>query len=170
MAENTLKDPYLFDFIKLGENALERDLEYQFINHMSKFLLELGMGFAYVGQQYHLGVSNKDFYIDLLFYHLKLHSYIVIELKTGEFKPEYAGKLNFYLSAVDEQVKDIKDSPTIGILICKSKDDVVAKYSLQGIKKPMGITEYKLTKALPKKLKPSLPTIEEIEEKLSKNQ
>jgi predicted nuclease of restriction endonuclease-like (RecB) superfamily len=169
-AENVIKDPYLFDFIKLSENAIERDLENQLISHISKFLLELGKGFAYVGQQYHLAVSSKDFYIDILFYHLKLHAYVVIELKTGEFKPEYAGQLNFYLSAVDEQVKDKKDNPTIGILICKSKDDIVAKYSLQGINKPMGITEYKLTKALPKNLKPSLPTIEEIEAQLSKNE
>jgi predicted nuclease of restriction endonuclease-like (RecB) superfamily len=169
-AENTLKDPYIFDFIKLHENAIERDFENQLVNHISKFLIELGKGFAYVGRQYHIEVSNKDFYIDLLFYHLKLHSYVVIELKTGEFKPDFAGQLNFYLSVVDDLIKDEHDNPSIGILICKSKDEIVAKYALHGMNKPMGVTEYKLTKAIPKKLQPSLPTIEEIERDLEKIQ
>ncbi len=167
LAIQTLKDPYCFDFLTLTENYNEKELEDSLVENITKFLLELGAGFSYIGRQYKLEVGNNDFYIDLLFYHVKLHSYIVVELKTGEFKPEYAGKLNFYVSVVDDLVatKDI-DKPTIGILICKSKDNMVVEYALKDINKPIGISEYKLTQVLPKEFKSSLPSIEEIEAEL----
>ncbi len=168
-AENIVKDPFVFDFINLAKEAKERDIENQLVNNMSKFLIELGKGFAYVGQQYPITVSHKDYRIDLLFYHLKLHSYVVIELKTGDYKPEYTGKLNFYLSVVDDKIKGENDNPSIGLIICKSKDDVIAKYSLENISKPIGISKYIFGKEVPSKLRSKLPTIKEIEEKLSKN-
>lgn len=169
LAIQTIKDPYLFDFLTLSETFNERELEISLIKHLEKFLIELGEGFAFVGRQYHLEVSDRDFYIDLLFYHLKLRSYIVIELKKGEFKPEYAGKLNFYCSAVDDKLKHETDNPTIGLILCQNKDKIFAEYALKDINKPIGISEYQLTQALPPDYKGSLPSIEELEEQMSKD-
>lgn len=166
LAQQMLKDPYKLDFIGLGDDAHELDIEKALTEHITKFLLELGAGFAYVGRQYHLEVGGDDFYIDLLFYHLKLRCYVVIELKTGDFKPEYAGKLNFYLSVVDDLIKHPSDNPSVGIILCKGKNKVVAEYALRDINKPMGISEYKLTESIPENLKGSLPTIEELEMEL----
>ncbi len=166
LAKEILKDPYKFDFLSLSEEYLEKDLEEALINHITKFLLELGAGFSYVGRQYPVEVGGKDYQIDLLFYHLKLRCFVVVELKKGEFIPEHAGKLNFYLNAVDDLLKHPADSASIGILICKERNKVVAEYALRGIDKPIGIAEYELTQAIPEKLKGSLPTIEEIEKEL----
>lgn len=166
LAKETLKDPYNFDFLTLSKEVLERDMEKALVEHITKFLLELGAGFAFVGKQYQLEVGGEDFYIDLLFYHLKLRCYVVVELKTTKFKPEYAGKLNFYLSAVDDLLKTKADKPTIGILICKEKNKIMAEYALKDIKKPIGVSEYKLTEAIPKEFKSSLPSIEELEKEL----
>lgn len=163
LAAQTLKDPYNFDFLGLHNDALEREIENELTKHITQFLLELGKGFAFVGRQYKVEVSDNDYFIDLLFYHLELRSYIVIELKSGRFKPEYAGKLNFYLSAIDSQVKKENDNPTIGILLCKKKDKIEAEYALRDINKPMGISEYKLTEAIPENIKTQLPSIEELE-------
>jgi len=147
---------------------LKKVVEDELSKHITKFLLELGKGFAFVGRQYKIEISENDYYIDMLFYHLDLRSYIVIELKSGKFKPEYAGKLNFYLSAVDSQLKKEIDNPSIGILLCKTKDKIEAEYALRDINKPMGISEYKLTEAIPDDLKYKLPTIEELENELEK--
>jgi predicted nuclease of restriction endonuclease-like (RecB) superfamily len=166
LAQEALKDPYIFDFLTLEEPFHERELETGLIGHVEKFLLELGAGFAFVGRQYHLEVSDQDFYIDLLFYHTKLRCYVVIELKKGKFKPEYAGKVNFYCSVVDDVLRHEQDNPTIGLILCQSHDRVVAEYTLRGINKPIGVSEYELTRALPDSLKSSLPTVEEIEERL----
>lgn len=163
LARQLIKDPYTFDFLTLTDDCNERELETALIDHITRFLLELGSGFAFVGRQKGLQVGEREFFLDLLFYHTKLHCYVVIELKTGEFEPEYAGKLNFYLKAVDEQVCGDRDEPTIGILLCKSRDRVVVEYALSDIRKPMGVSEYQLTRALPDNLKPSLPSIEELE-------
>ena len=163
LAQQLIKDPYTFDFLSLTEDYNERQLEKALIDHITKFLLELGTGFAFVGRQKGLQVGERDFFLDLLFYHTRLHCYVVIELKTGEFEPEYAGKLNFYLKAVDEQLRGDRDEATIGILLCKSRDRVVVEYALSDIGKPMGVSEYQLTRALPDNLKPSLPSIEELE-------
>jgi predicted nuclease of restriction endonuclease-like (RecB) superfamily len=168
LANETLKDPYNFDFLGLQEDALEKVVEDELTKHITKFLLELGKGFAFVGRQYKIEISETDYFIDMLFYHLELRSYVVIELKSGKFKPEYAGKLNFYLSAIDSQLKKEIDNPTIGILLCKSKDKIEAEYALRDINKPMGISEYKLTEAIPENLKYKLPTIEELENELEK--
>ena len=161
LAKEITKDPYIFDFLTLSEDYKEKELEDALIENIKDFLLELGNGFAFVGKQYKLEVSNQEFRVDLLFYHIKLHSFVVIELKNDEFKPEYAGKLNFYVSAVDDILKSEMDNPTIGILICKSKDNLIVEYALRDINKPIGISEYKLTKELPDELKKSIPTIEE---------
>jgi len=166
LARQTLKDPYLFDFLTLTEPFEERELEVGLVKHLEKFLLELGQGFAFVGRQYHLTISDKDFYIDLLFYHLKLRCFVVIELKKGDFKPEYAGKMNFYCSAVDDFLKHPDDQPTIGLILCQTKDRILAEYALRDMHKPIGISEYELTRALPENLKSSLPSIEEIEAEL----
>lgn len=164
----TLKDPYLFDFLSLGTAAQERELESALVQHIEKFLLELGAGFAFVGKQFPLEVGGQDFRLDLLFYHLKLRCYVVIELKVDEFKPEYAGKLNFYLSAVDDLLRHPNDEPTIGILLCRSKNGVVAEYALRDINKPMGVAEWTqaLTKSLPDPLQSKLPSVEELEAEL----
>jgi predicted nuclease of restriction endonuclease-like (RecB) superfamily len=167
LARQSLKDPYIFDFLTLSEPFSERELETELIKYLEKFLLELGTGFSFVGRQYHLTISNKDFYIDLLFYHLKLRSFIVIELKKGDFKPEYAGKMNFYCSAVDDLLKHSTDNATIGMILCQTKDRILAEYALGDINKPIGISEYELTRALPENLKSSLPSIEELETELS---
>jgi len=166
LARQTLKDPYIFDFLSLAENAKERDIEAALTQHISQFLLELGAGFAFVGKQVHLEVGGDDFYLDLLFYHLKLRCYIVIELKTGDFKPEHTGQLNFYLSAVDSQIKTKQDEPTIGLLLCKSRNKIVAEYALRDNSKPIGIAEYQLVNALPKDLEEQLPSIEQIEKEM----
>lgn len=168
LAQQTLKDPYVFDFMTLTETAKEKDIEQQLVNHITRFLLELGKGFAFVGQQYHIEIGEKDYYIDLLFYHIHLKCYVVIELKNTRFIPEYAGKLNFYLSAVDSLLKKEDDKPTIGILLCREKNSIEAEFSLRDINKPMGVSEFQITEHLPKELKDSLPTIEEIENELNK--
>ena len=167
LAQQTLKDPYVFDFLTLTQNYNEKELEQGLIEHITQFLLELGAGFAYMGKQVHLQVGQQDFYIDLLFYHAYLHCYVVIELKAGDFKPEHAGKLNFYITAVDRQMRKEGDAPTIGILLCKNKDKVVAEYALSDIQKPIGVSEYQLTQSLPENLQSQLPSIEEIEQELS---
>lgn len=169
LAHYTLKDPYIFDFLSIGREAHEREVEKVLVRHMEKFILELGAGFAFVGRQYHLEVGDQDFYIDLLFYHLKLRCFVVIELKDKDFKPEYAGKMNFYLSAVDDMVKHESDQPSIGLILCKSKNNVLAEYTLRDMTKPIGLAEYRLTESLPENLQTALPTIEELEAELSKN-
>ena len=167
LAIETLKDPYNFDFLTLTEKHNEKELEDALIKHVTHFLLELGAGFSYLGKQYKLEVSGDEFFIDLLFYHVKLHCYVVVELKAVKFKPEFAGKLNFYVSAVDGILKSEQDDTTIGILICKSKNDTVVEYSLKDVHKPIGVSEYIITKNLPDEFKSSLPSIEEIEAELS---
>lgn len=169
LAIQMLKDPYNFDFLDIRQRHDERELEDALMENMTKFLLELGQGFSFLGRQYKLVVGESEFKIDLLFYHVKLHCYVVVELKTGDFKPEYAGKLNFYISAVDGEIKDERDNPTIGILICRSKNDTVVEYALKDINKPIGVSEYQFTQILPENLKSSLPSIEEIEAELSEN-
>jgi len=166
LAQQVLKDPYIFDFLTLAEPFQERELEVGLVRHLEKFLLELGQGFAFVGRQYHLEVSDKDFYLDLLFYHLKLRCFVVIDLKKGDFKPEYAGKVNFYCSVVDERLKHETDQLTIGLILCQTKDRILAEYALRDIHKPIGVSDYELTRALPENLKSALPTIEEIEAEL----
>ncbi len=168
IAQSLLKDPYIFDFLTLEAPFHERELEAGLVQHLQKFLIELGRGFAFVGRQYHLEVSERDFYVDLLFYHLQLRCYIVIELKSGDFKPEYAGKVNFYCSAVDDLLRHEQDAPTVGLILCQTQDRVVAEYSLRGIQKPIGLAEYELTRALPDSLASSLPSIEELEAELSR--
>ncbi len=168
LARQVLKDPYIFDFLTLDTEFREKELEAGLLRHLEKFLLELGSGFAFVGRQYHLDIGDDDFYIDLLFYHLKLRCYVVIELKRGKFLPEYAGKMNFYLNAVDDLLRYPDDKPSIGLVLCQDKNRIVAEYALRGVNKPIGISEYQLTRALPEELKSSLPTIEEIEEELGK--
>ena len=163
LINDTLKDPYNLDFLGLEEDAIERTIEDEIVKNITNFLLELGKGFAYLGRQYKIEVSENDYFIDLLFYHMELRSYIVIELKAGKFKPEFAGKLNFYLSAVDSQLKKPEDNPSIGILLCKKKDKIEAEYALRDLNKPMGISEYNLTSAIPENLKSKLPSIEELE-------
>jgi predicted nuclease of restriction endonuclease-like (RecB) superfamily len=168
LAQQTLKDPYVFDFLTMSKPFHEKDIERQLIAHITKFLLELGKGFAFIGQQYHLEVGETDYYIDLLFYHARLKCYVVIELKNTKFIPEYAGKLNFYLSAVDSLVKQDDDKPTIGILLCRDKNNFETEFALRDINKPMGVSEFQLTEILPEELKSSLPSIEEIENELKK--
>jgi len=168
LARETLKDPYNFDFLCLNDDALERDIEDALTSHITRFLLEMGAGFAFVGRQYNLEADGKDFFIDLLFYHIKLRCYVAIELKAGEFKPEFAGQINFYLTALDETVKTKTDNPSIGLILCKTRSKVIAEWSLRKMNAPIGISEYKLTSTVPNKLKPSLPSIEEIEMELSK--
>ena len=168
LAAQTMKDPYVFDFIPFKEDMMERDIEQALVKDVTKLLLELGTGFAFLGNQYHLNVGGDDFYIDLLFYNLNLRCYVVIELKTGEFKPEYAGQLNFYLSAVDGILKKENDHPSIGLLLCKSKNDLVAEYALKDMSKPMGVSAYKVTSSLPEELQRQLPSIEDIEKRIQR--
>nr|WP_311527382.1 PDDEXK nuclease domain-containing protein [uncultured Ralstonia sp.] len=167
LARESLKDPYRFDFLGLTDEAQEREIEHALVRHVTEFLLELGAGFAFVGRQVLLNVGGDDFFIDLLFYHLKLRCYVVIELKGGKFKPEHLGQLGFYLTAVDAQVKHPQDNPTIGLLLCKSKNKVVAEYALRDNAQPLGIAEYKLLESLPEPLQTSLPSIEQIEQELT---
>lgn len=163
-----LKDPYVFDMLTFSDEYSERDVELGLVHHIEKFLVELGCGFAFMGRQYHITVSNDDYYIDLLFYHTLLHRYVVIELKKGDFKPEYIGKLNFYCSAVDDNLKHDGDNETIGLLLCQTKDKVKAEYALRGVMKPIGISEYELGQSLPTNLRSTLPSIEDIENQLNK--
>lgn len=166
LAVQTMKDPYIFDFIPFKEDMVERDIEQALVKDITKLLLELGTGFAFLGNQYHLNVGGDDFYIDLPFYNLNLRCYIVIELKTGEFKPEYAGQLNFYLSAVDGMLKKDNDNSSIGLLLCKSKNALVAEYALKDMSKPIGVSEYKITNSLPEGLSRQLPSIEDIQKRI----
>jgi predicted nuclease of restriction endonuclease-like (RecB) superfamily len=167
LARQALKDPYIFDFLTLRQPFTERELETELTRHIQQFLLELGTGFAFVGRQYQLTVSDKDYYLDLLFYHLQLRCYVVIDLKKGEFKPEYAGKMNFYCSAVDDLLRHPTDQPTIGLVLCQTKDRVLAEYALRDVGKPIGVSEFELTRALPDTIKSSLPSIEDIENELT---
>ncbi len=167
LAQETLKDPYLFDFLGLGDEAHEREIENGLIRHITRFLLELGAGFAFVGRQFRLEVAGDEFFIDLLFYHTRLKCYVVVELKATAFKPEHAGQLNFYLAAVDAQVRAPDDKPTIGLLLCKQQNRLVAEYALSGIDKPIGVAEYQLMRDLPANLGASLPSIAQIEAELS---
>ena len=166
LAQEITKDPYNFDFLTLGQEARERDLERGLLDHLRQFLLEMGIGFAFVGSQYPLSVGGDDFFIDLLFYHLKLRAYVVIDLKMKAFTPEFAGKMNFYLSAVDDLLRHPDDQPSIGIILCKTRERVVAEYTLRDINKPIGISEYLLAESLPERLQSSLPTIAELERQL----
>lgn len=168
LAKQSFKDPYLFDFLNIGDETQERELENALVQHISQFLLELGSGFAYVGRQVHMEVGDQDFYIDLLFYHLKLRCYVVIELKAVDFKPEHAGKLSFYLTSVDRQIKTEQDNPTIGLLLCKTRNKVIAEYALNNLNNPIGVSEYQLTQALPADLEDKLPSIASIEAELAK--
>ena len=167
LAKEILKDPYNFDFLTLKEIYNEKQLEDALIENITNFLLELGTGFSYVGRQYKLVIDDEEFYIDLLFYHIRLHSYVVIELKTGKFKPEYAGKLNFYVSAVDDMLKTEQDNPTIGILICKERNKTIVEYALRDISKPIGVSQYVLTKSLPEHYKNLLPSIDQLSRELN---
>jgi predicted nuclease of restriction endonuclease-like (RecB) superfamily len=167
LAEQTMKDPYIFDFIDFRQGMVEREIENELVKNITRLLLELGTGFAFVGNQYHIEVENEDFYIDLLFYNIKLHCYVVIELKNGDFKPEYAGKLNFYISAVDDLLKTSQDNSTIGILLCKNKKGMIAEYSLRDIEKPIGVSEFKLFGRLPKEYENVLPSPEDIKRRIS---
>jgi len=167
LARETLKDPYRFDFLGLSDQAQEREVESALVKHVTEFLLELGAGFAFVGRQVLLDVGGDEFFIDLLFYHLKLRCYVVLELKAGKFKPEHLGQLGFYLTAVDAQVKHPQDAPTIGLLLCKNKNKVVAEYALRNNAQPMGVAEYQLLASLPPELQTSLPSIEQIERELA---
>lgn len=166
LAHDTLKDPYLFDFLGLGNQARERAIETGLVRHVTRFLLELGSGFAFVGRQYRLEVEGDEFFIDLLFYHTRLKCYVVVELKATAFKPEHAGQLNFYLTAVDRQVKAPDDKPTIGLLLCKTRKRTVAEYALSGIDKPIGVAEYRLLRDLPQSLTTSLPSVAQLESEL----
>lgn len=169
MVRQALKDPYIFDFLTIEEPFHERELETELISHLEKFLLELGQGFAFVGRQYRIEVGEEDYYIDLLFYHLTLRCFVVIELKKGSFKAEYAGKMNFYCNVVDDRLRHPDDNPTIGLILCQERKTVLAEYALRGIDKPIGISQYELTRALPDNLKSALPSIEDIERELSEN-
>jgi len=164
LVQQSFKDPYIFDFLTMTEPFLEKELELNLVKHMEKFLIELGSGFAFVGRQYKLEIEDNEYYIDLLFYHLKLRAYVVIELKKGKFKPEYSGQVNFYCNVVNDKLSHKDDNPTIGLILCQEKNDVVAEYSLKSMNQPIGISEYNLTEALPKEFKSSLPTIEQIEQ------
>ena len=168
LAHNLLKDPYSFDFLNQGQAAHERDLERGLINHMRQFLLELGVGFAFLGNQYRLEVGGEEFFLDLLFYHVKLRCYVVLELKVTAFQPEYAGKLSFYLAAVDDLLRHPEDAPTIGILLCKTKNDVIVEYALKKNTAPIGVSTYQLEEALPKSLEGVLPTVAQLEAELER--
>jgi predicted nuclease of restriction endonuclease-like (RecB) superfamily len=167
LAQEVLKDPYKLDFLGLGKDAEERAIEQAIVDHVARFLVELGAGFAYVGRQVHLEVGGDDFFLDLLFYHLQLHCYVVIEIKAEKFKPEHLGQLGFYMAAVDGEVKGEVDGPTIGLLLCRTKNEVVAEYALRNVAAPLGIAEYDLLKELPEPLQTNLPTIEQIERELA---
>lgn len=166
LATDTLKNPYVFDFVEQREGIVEREIEDELVANIAKTIMELGTGFAFCGNQYHLEVSGKDYYLDLLFYNTRLHCYVVIELKNTEFRPEYAGKLNFYLSAVDDILRRDSDNPSIGILLCKERDKLIAEYSLRDINKPIGVSEYRLSDFVPQELADTLPSAEDIEKRI----
>lgn len=166
LAEQTIKDPYVFDFLGLDKKYKEKELEDKLMEHITRFLMELGSGFAFVGRQYHLQVGEDDFYIDLLFYHIRLKCYVVIELKIDKFRPEYAGQLNFYLSVVDDRLKGKGEKASIGILLCPSKNSVVVEYVLKGMSRPMGVSEYRISKPIPKVLKKALKDIDDLKQEL----
>jgi len=168
LAEQVLKDPYIFDFLTLAEPFRERELELALLAQVEKFLLELGQGFAFVGRQFHLDVGEDDFYLDLLFYHLRLRCFVVVDLKRGVFKAEYAGKMNFYCNVVDDRLRHPDDKPTIGLILCQDKNRIIAEYALKGVKKAIGVSEYQLTRALPKEFRSSLPTVEQMETELAR--
>lgn len=168
LAEQVLKDPYIFDFLTLAEPFRERELELALLDQVQRFLLELGQGFAFVGRQSHFEVGEDDFYLDLLFYHLRLRCFVVVDLKRGPFKAEYAGKMNLYCNVVDDRLRHPEDRPTIGLILCQDKKRIVAEYALKGVKKAIGVSEYQLTRALPKELRSSLPTVEEMEAELTR--
>lgn len=167
LARQTLKDPYVFDFLSLDAGFRERELERGLLTHLERFLLELGVGFAFVGRQHHIALGDDDFYLDLLFYHLKLRCFVVIDLKVGPFKAEYAGKMNLYLNLVDDTLRHEADQPSIGLILCQDRKQVLAEYALRGMDKPIGVSEYELTRALPAELESALPTIDAIEAELS---
>lgn len=167
LAQQLLKDPYNFDFLSLHDEAVERDLEKGLLAHLRDFMLELGVGFAFMGSQVHLEVAGQDYYLDLLFYHVKLRCYVVIDLKMRAFKPEYVGKMNFYLNVVDDQMRHEQDAPTIGLILCKTQDSVTAEYALRGVNKPLGIASYQLAESLPTELKGQLPSVQELEAELA---
>ena len=166
LAEETIKNPYLFDFVQKRKGIIEREIENELVANIAKTIMELGTGFAFVGNQYHLEVSEKDYYLDLLFYNTKLRCYVIVEIKNTEFKPEYAGKLNFYLSAVDDILKHPADNPSIGIMLCKSRDRLTAEYALKDINKPIGISEYRLSDFVPREFADTLPSAEDIEKRV----
>lgn len=170
LAQQSFKDPYVFDFLALSDMVRERELEQGLMDHIQKFMIEMGVGFAFVGRQVHLEVGGQDYYLDLLFYHLKLRCFVVVDLKAGEFRPEYAGKMNFYLSAVDDRLRHADDGPTLGLLLCKEKDKLTVEYALRDMKKPIGVAEWKtkLVDSLPKRLQGALPSIEQLESELNK--
>ena len=168
LANYLLKDPYIFDMMGQTDQMAERDIEQQLVSHITKFLLEIGSGFAFVAQQKHFEVGDSDFYADLILYNIQLHAYVVIELKATPFKPEYMGQLNFYINTVDNTMRGEHDNKTIGLLLCNGGDRVVAQYALSGYNQPIGVSEYQLAKAIPENLKSALPTIEEVEDELSK--
>ena len=167
LARLALKDPYVFDFLTLDKPFRERELEAGLIAHLERFMLELGVGFAFVGRQYHLSVGGDDFYLDLLFYHLKLRCFVVIDLKIDAFRPDFAGKMNFYLNVVDDVLRHEHDKPSIWLILCQDKKKILAEYALRGVDRPIGVSEYELTRALPEAQRSALPTIEEIEAELS---
>ncbi|WP_297563980.1 YhcG family protein [Meiothermus sp.] len=169
LAQQVLKDPYNFDFLTLHKEANERHLERALLEHLQRFMLELGVGFAFVGSQYPLEVDGQDYYLDLLFYHLKLRCYVVIDLKMTEFKPEYAGKMNFYLSAVDDLLRHPTDGPTLGLILCKSKRKLTVEYALRDLAKPLGVSSFQLAEALPKELEAALPSVEQLEAELRRD-
>ena len=167
LANYLLKDPYIFDLAGAKERADERDIEEQLVKHVTRYLLEMGNGFAFVARQKHFQIGDSDFYADLILYNIKLHAYVVVELKATPFKPEYAGQLNFYINVVDDKLRGENDNKTIGLLLCKGKDEIVAQYALTGYDQPMGISDYQLSKAVPENLKSALPSIEQVEEELT---
>ncbi|BBJ31323.1 hypothetical protein RAS_04320 [Rickettsia asiatica] len=162
LARSIIKDPYNLEFLDIQGKIIERDLENKLIDNIKNFLLELGQGFAFVGNQYHIELEGEDYYLDLVFYHIKLKCYVVIELKTGKFKLEYAGKLNFYLNLMDRKIKDNSDNPTIGLILCEEKQGITVEYAIEGIQKSIGVSQFKLTETLPKKLEKFLPTPQEL--------
>lgn len=168
LAQQTFKDPYLFDFVTMTSKSKERDIENQLTQNITRFLLELGKGFAFIGRQYSIQLNQKEYFIDLLFYHIPMKCYVVVELKNKDFEPEYAGKLNFYLTLIDRNLKRADENPTIGILLCRSKDNLEVEYALQDIHKPMGVSEFKVNELLPENIKTNLPSIEEFEEQLKR--
>ena len=167
LANQLLKDPYNFEFLTIAEGAHENELQRGLLQHLQDFMIELGVGFSFVGSQVHLDVGDEDFYLDLLFYHLKLRCFVVIDLKTGKFKPEYAGKMNFYLAAVDDTLRHKDDQPSIGIILCREKNNIIVEYSLRDVDKPIGVPEYRLTETLPAELVSQLPSVEQLQTELA---